>query len=401
MKLFVCTFALAAAFGVQTFAQQMPTDDPVATAPVKFGALALGPRLSVSNVGIDSNVFNEASDPKSDFTITVSPSTNVWLRTQRGLLSINGALDAVHFNQYSSESSINSRATGQYEYRFNRLRPFVNARTLNTRERPGYEIDVRARRYETEFGGGVDSRVMSKGTLGVAYRHTQYTFDGDAVFNGRPLNDTLSRTLKSAEVNWRHRLTTQTTWLVRGLREQQRFENEPRRNSNGARFKAGFELGQFALIRGTAIVGFLNLAPSDGASFEKYSGATADVDVAYTAPTRTRLGLGVDRDVQYSSDFLEVYYLQTGWTATITQRLIGRWDLQLQGGQDRLNFEGIAARAGGDRVDTVDRFGGGIGFEIRPGTRISFDVRALQRDSPDRFRDYNTLRAGLSVNYGL
>jgi hypothetical protein len=155
------------------------------------------------------------------------------------------------------------------------------------------------------------------------------------------------------------------------------------------------------LIRGTAIVGFLSLVPSDGASFEKYSGATADVDVAYTAPTRTRLALGVDRDVQYSSDFLEVYYLQTGWTATVTQRLIGRWDLQLQGGQDRLNFEGIASRAGGNRVDTVDRFGGGIGFEIRPGTRISFDVRAFQRDSPVPSRDYNTLRAGLSVNYGL
>lgn len=399
--LFVLMFAMLAGRASAQSPFPTPADDPVATAPIKFGALGLGPRVQVSNVGVDSNVFNEAVAPKSDFTATVTPLLNLWLRTRRGLLSVNGSLDLVHFNHYSSERSINSRATGQYEYRFNRLRPFVNARTLNTRERPGQEIDIRARHYETAFGGGLDARVFSKGTLGVAYRRTSYSFDGDAVFNGRPLNDVLSRTLDHSEANWRHRLTTQTAWVVRGARERLRFDREPRRNSDGSRISGGFELGERALIRGNAFIGLLDLSPTAGGEFRKFKGLTADVDVAYTAPTRTRLALAVDRDVQYSYDYLEVYYLQTGWTVTVTQRIIGRWDIQLQGGRDRLNFSGIESRATGERIDLVNRFGGGIGFQVRPQTRISFDVRSVQRDSPIPSRMYNTLRSGLSVNYGF
>jgi hypothetical protein len=243
---------------------QRPSEDPVAEAPIRIGVLGLRPRFSLSNLGVDTNVFNSVDNPQSDFTFTASPVLDLWMRTQRGLLSINGQADFVYYNEFASERSINGSGAIGYEYRFNRLRPFVNFSAINARERPGYEIDVRARRFEDTVSLGVELRVASKSFLALSGRRLQLEFDGDAVFDGQPLNQTLNRTLEAVDLTWRQNLTALTTWIVRVSGEEERFEFEQRRNGDSARIQTGFELGRFALIRGRAIVGYRHLVGADG-----------------------------------------------------------------------------------------------------------------------------------------
>ena len=385
-------------FAMPAFAQQVPTDDPVASAPIRIGAFGVNPRLSLSNLGIDSNVFNTLGDPQRDFTFTLSPGTELFLRTGRGLLSFSGGAEFVYFQQFDTERSLNSNARGQYEFRFNRLRPFASASTLNTKQRPGYEIDVRARHSETEFRVGTDFRFMSKTTARLEFRHLTYSFAGDAVFAGRPLGQELNRTLRAVDLSWRQRLTALSTWITRVSRETERFEFEDARNSDSFRVSSGFELGRFALIRGSAFAGYRKLTPAAGGILPEFSGVTADVDVSYTAPTQTRLGIAVDRDVQFSYDTRTPYFVQTGWTASLTQRVTGRWDLQLTGGRDRLAYQ--STNPIDARKDFVGRFGGGIGYAVRDQVRASFDVNSLYRSSELPGREYGGIRAGLSVTYG-
>lgn len=380
------------------FAQQVPTDDPVASAPIRIGAVGIAPRISLSNFGVDTNVFNAVSDPQRDFTFTVSPGTDVFLRTGRGLLTISGGVDLVYFQEFNSERSLNSNAMGQYEFRFNRLRPYVSASTLNTRQRPGFEIDARARHYETDFHVGSDVRFMSKSTVRVDIRHLNYSFAGDEVFNGRALNQELNRTLEAVDLGWRQRVTALTTWITRVSRESERFEFENARNSDSFRVSSGFELGRFALIRGSAFAGYRKLTAADGGTLPEFSGVTADVDVSYTAPTQTRLGAAIDRDIQYSYEPQTPYYVQTGWTATLTQRVVGRWDVQLSGGRDRLSYQ--ATNPVDARKDFVGRFGGGVGYAVGDQIRASFDVNSFYRSSDIPGREYGGIRAGLSVTYG-
>jgi hypothetical protein len=370
---------------IPAYAQQVPTDDPVATAPIRIGMIALDPRIGISNVGFDTNVFNSTTEARSDFTFTVAPGTALWMRTGKGLLTLDGGVEYVYFNEFDSERSFNSNVLGQYELRFNRIRPYVSASSLNTRQRPGYEIDARARHYETEFHGGTDVRVASKSTVRFDYRHLDYSFKGDEVFNGRPLSDELNRTLKAGELSWRQRLTALTTWVTRFTRESERFEFEDVRNSDSLRFTSGFELGRFALIRGSAFAGYRKLSPADGGILPEFAGLTAEVDVAYTMPTQTRLSVAVDRDVQYSYEQLTPYYVQTGWTATLTQRVTGRWDVQLYGGRDRLAYQAI---------------GGGIGYTIGDQVRAGFDVQSFYRSSDVPGREYGGIRSGVTVTYG-
>jgi hypothetical protein len=398
LRLFVLMFVLLAGSAA---AQQVPTatDDPVATAPIRFGALGLDPRLTLTNLGIDTNVFNTVDNEQADFTFAIKPGTDLFLRAGRGLFTVSGNAEFIYFNEFETERSINSDVRGLFEFRFNRFRPFASASWLDTRQRPGYEIDARARHYEADYHAGGDLRVASKSTVRVDFRHLDYGFAGDEVFNGQALNEELNRTLRAVEVSWRQRLTPLTMWVTRVSRETERFEFEDLRNSDSFRLSSGFELGRLALIRGSAMAGFRSLKPADGGIIPEFSGVTADVDVSYTAPSQTRLSAAVDRDVQYSYDTRTPYYVQTGWTATLTQRITGRWDVQLSGGRDRLAYQAIV-QAVDARTDFVGRFGGGIGYAIGDQVRAGFDVQSLYRSSKVPGREYGGIRAGVSVTYG-
>lgn len=308
------------------------------------------------------------------------------------MLSVDGGLDFVYFSEFATERSVNSNVTAQYELRLNRLRPFVGANTLNTRERPGYEIDIRARRYETGFRGGVDFRVASKSTVRAEARRLKSSFDGDAIFEGRPLNQALSRDLNGIDLGWRQRLTALTTWVTRFSAETERFEFEPLRNSNTLRVTTGFGLGRFALIRGSAFVGYRKLTATDESAIPEFSGITSDVNVSYTAPSQTRVSAQVQRDLQYSFDLITPYYVQTGWTLTATQRVVGRWDAQVTGGRDRLAYQGVIDVL--DRKDFVGRWGGGVGYSLGEQVRVGFNVQSFYRSSDVPGQDRASLAGG-------
>lgn len=395
-------FSVILMFGLlvsHTAYAQVPTDDPFAEAAIRVGVLAFDPRVVLTNFGVDTNVFNSFENPQRDFTFGLKPGTDMFMRTGRGLFTLTGNLEFVYFAEFPSERSINSDVLGRYEFRFNRLRPYVSASWLDTNQRPGFEIDARARHYEADYRAGVDFRVASKSTLRVDFRRFDYTFAGDEIYNGQALNEQLNRTLTAVELGWRQRLTVLTTWIVRSLYESERFEHENLRNANSFRASTGFELAPLALIRGNVLIGLRSLAPADGGIIPEFTGVTADINVAYTAPTQTRLAAVVNRDIQYSYQDATPYYVQTGWTTTLTQRISGQLDFQLTGGRDRLAYQ-VAGPTVDAHTDFVSRFGGGIGYRLGEQMRVSFDVNSYHRSSIVPGFQYNGVRAGISVNYG-
>lgn len=382
-------------------AAQEQDEDPVATAPVHLGPVGLAPRIAITNLGVDTNVFHQASESDSDFTATLSPETDLWLRTADGLLSVNGRLDFVYFGQFKSERSVNGFGRAQYEYAFNKLRPFASVTVLNTRARPGYEIDARARRLESTVTAGVELRALSRTSVELAARRRTVDFAGDAVFMGTRLEEQLNRRVEGVDLTIRQRLTPLTTAVLRASGERQRFDISPIRNTDSSHVMTGFELSQFALIRGRAFVGYRRLTAAGGGTLPAFSGVTADIDVAYTAPTETRISLGVASDLDYSFEFAYPYYVQTGWTISVVQRVTSRWDVVLRGGHDRLGYRGESEALPGQRVDFVDHIGGGVGYQLGQDTRLGFDVLSYHRrtDLPDR--GYRAIRSGLSVTYGF
>jgi hypothetical protein len=199
----------------------------------------------------------------------------------------------------------------------------------------------------------------------------------------------------------RYTLTPLTTLVISTQATQDRFETDRIRNADSIRVSPAFEFKPYALIAGRASVGFRHFNVLND-RLKDYQGAVASVAVKYLLTTSTQLGAVVDRDLAFSYDELTPYYTLTQTGLTIDQRIRGGWDIRASGSVQSLGYRGLVdSTTNYDRTDTARILGLGVGYLIGETLRIGIDVNYLARRSDIAGRNYDGLRAGASVSYGL
>jgi hypothetical protein len=370
---------------------------------VKIGPFWMNPTMSLTNMGVDTNVFNEADDqsPKRDFTFTFTPQTEVWVRM--GPTWMNGTIreDIVWYQKYATERSGNDSYSLGWKAPFNRLSLSVNGSWLNARDRPGFEIDARSQRKETKYEGTVELRALTKTFFGVIGGRQSVNFDKAAVFLGNSLQDGLNRTSTSAGLTLRNQLTPLTSITFTALRQEDRFEFSSLRNANSTSFSGSVKFDPAALLKGTATFGYRDFEPSSP-GLPNYKGTTAMADLSYSVFGTTKFDLTATRDVQYSYDVNQPYYVQSGLTGSVSQQIFGPFDATVRGGAQQLDYRDRAGAvlAASNRVDRVRSYGGGVGYHFGKDTRIGFNVDQQKRSSAVSSRQFSGLRYGTSVTYG-
>jgi len=370
--------------------------------PLRLGPLLVTPRLALTNAGIDTNVFNQpdAEGPESDFTLTLTPSADLWLRTGPTWVFGNIREDIVWFKEFVSERSVNSVLRVGWLVPLNRLALNVGTGWTHTNDRPGYEIDARADRQERDLTGAVEVRTLSRTRLGVRAGRRRIAFEEGETYMGVDLREELTRTTTAFAFVMRHELTPLTTLAISLDREQDRFLYSALRDSDTGRVQAGLEFSPDALISGTARIGYRNFNP-EAADVPGYSGMTASVDVAYVALDAIRFGVQVMRDVEYSYDDAHPYYLQSGITGSVRVQIYGPVDVESRLGAQRLSYRMRGgAESAGDPIDRVGTYGVGIGYRIGRDLRIGFNVDHYERTSDVALRAYDGLRYGAVATYG-
>ena len=131
-----------------------------------------------------------------------------------------------------------------------RLTLFAENDLLNTRQRPNYEIDVRARRLENTVRAGGELRLSPKLFIEVAGRQSVVRFDGDAVFAGSYLEESLNRDTRGVGATVRYRRTPLTTIVVRTEMSHDRFASFAAARRRHAAIQPGVEFRPPALIVG-------------------------------------------------------------------------------------------------------------------------------------------------------
>ena len=149
-----------------------------------------------------------------------------WLRFGRARLHGVDYFEGVYFGSYPSQGGFNQRHDLTLLVPLNRIRPYVGGYYLSTNDRPGYEIDVRLRRNETEVNGGVIVRLASKLDLDVSGRQTTYEYD-DEEYAGTPYSTRLNRRTENFGAQARYRLTPLTTLTLLGDSVRERFSEYP------------------------------------------------------------------------------------------------------------------------------------------------------------------------------
>jgi len=369
---------------------------------MRIGPLALTPSIAVTDVGIDSNVFNEWDNPKSDFTTTIRTQADAWLRLGRTRLSGRGTLWYQYFGQYASERALNTDDMLRFDLPLTRFTPWVSGSYLDVRDRPGYEIDARARRNERAPSAGIDFHLSRKTIIGVSAKQTTIRYASDEVYLGTQLSTAFNRDVTTIGGSVRYRLTPLTTIVFQAENETQRFQYSKVRDANGLRLLPGVEFNPFALVSGRAYVGYRRL---DFVSpvMPDFTGLVASIDLSYTLLGATRFAVGASRDVQYSFEARVPYYVLTGGVASISQHLFGNWDVTARAGTQRLAYQSLGSTLppGSNWTDTVNQFGGGIGYRLGRDLRVGLNVDQYRRRSVFYQREYKSLRIGTSVTYGF
>ena len=395
---------LATAIGVMmaipSYAQYASSEPPQ-NARMRVGPLVVKPSVGLTDFGIDTNVFNETHEPKQDVTATIAPQIETWLRLGPARLITRSRSGLVYYQQYQGERSVNADHEARLEFLFTRMRPFVDGSLLNSRQRPGYEIDTRARREETGITAGARLRIAGDTWLEAAAHRSRVNFDADAMFFSTELREVLNRDVERASATLRYPVTPYTSIVVLADVQRDRFEMSPDRDSTSLRVLPGIEFDPRALISGRAYAGYRRLDPLRG-DMPSYRGVNASIDLAYTLLRSTRFAARAERDVHYSMERTQPYYVLTGVNGSVTQALIRPWDLRAAGGRQQLHYRDAGAPANrSGRVDRVLSYGLGFGYRINTDMRIGFDVNYYRRESDIEGRQYETVKAGTSVTYGF
>ena len=375
--------------------------EPPENVRMRLGPLSVNPTLALSNAGVDTNVFNTTVNPQSDFTMTVSPATDLWLRFGPTWFQANIREDMVWFNKFAGERSANNSYSLRWLVPLSRFTLTPTWSYVNTRQRPGFEIDTRAQRTEIAYGAAAEIKMLSKTFIGVKADHSTTDFDGSAEFLGISLHDQLNRTVTTESLTLRHQMTPLTSVSFAVSLEQDRFAFDHLRDSDSRLISGSIRFEPAALIKGGASFGYRDFKPVSP-DLPGFKGSTAAVDLSYVLLGVTRLGVQATRDVQYSYDINQPYYVQTGATASVSQQIFGPLDVVARGGLQRLVYQtrtGVVV-AVSDRVDHVQTFGGGIGYHFGRDTRFGFNIDQSRRISAVDLRPFKGLSYGFAVTYG-
>jgi len=387
-------------------AQSTPNEKARTEARVHMGPLYVNPELHVREIGVDTNVFNTGLAPQSDFTFTVGPEADIWVPVgRRGLFKTTAGADLVYYQKFSSERSIDPHWRVRGETYLQRVTLFVENDLIHTRQRPNYEIDVRARRLENTFRAGTEVRFSPKFGVEVAARQSVVNFDGAAVFSGSNLEEALNRETRGVSATARYRRTTLTTIVVRTEVSQDRFAYSPLRNADTIRVEPGVEFSQRALISGSGYLGVRKLTPVH-LELPEFQGLIGSGRLRFRLPGATALEFAGDRDLAYSYERLQPYFVFDGLGVTLRRQLVSKFDVSVGGHRQKYSYRDLVlfprVNNGEGRTDFTRIFTFSVGYTLNRDMRVGVGVSRQARTSNSNFlTPYEGFRFGTSVTYGL
>ncbi len=385
-----------------SYAQTGPGSDPLETMPFRFGLLGVNPTLAITNFGVDDNIFDDSTDPKSDFTMTVTPRLQARLRSGNLLFSGSAASGLVYYQKFDDQRSVDYATDGRMDVDLGWLRPYALGSFLDTRERLNVEIDARAPRTQTTVAVGTNMTLSPRTGLVFALRRAGLDFAEGDTFEGVPLATALNSTTNTVEGGIEFFLTPLTTLSVTASGQTDRFDSSPERNADTLRILPSIRMEAPAIIQGSLAVGYRRFSALDPDTPD-YSGLVVQGSLTHTFGEWTKIDLALSRDVQYSFEETEPYYLSTGFRVVLTQQLQEAVDVRGTMGRDRLDYreEATSGVPNDTRTDRATVLGGGMGYRLQPNLRVGVDVEFAKRSSDRPDRRYDRTRVFASMTYGF
>lgn len=366
----------------------------------RSGAVSWTPTLTLRDAGTDSNVYDEARDPKSDASAVLAPNVEGLIDLAAADVRFTAGADFVYFQRYTAERSVNTRGSVRADVRGWRFKPFGRASFLDSRERVNSEIDVRARRADRAFGAGLGIQITPRGTLEVGGSFGTSSFRQGEFFRGVDLARRLNRESTGATLRFLYELTPLTRVVTEWSASRDRFTLSPAYDGDNLNGRVGVEFEPDALLKGRATIGFHRLEPL-GELGLGFDGLTAGVELGYVLLQRTRFDIRASRDTSYSYE-AQPYFLQTVYGGQVVHALVDWLDVIGQVSRETMDYPGIPERLIPTDTMNVRRYGGGAAIRPASRVRMALTYEYTERVSllvPDR--QYDRRRLYTTITYGF
>ena len=393
--LLLCSIVTLLAWPALARAQAPDPERPA----IRLGPFELRPRLALTNMGVDNNVFNDSTDPKRDFTFTAIPDLEVSVHPGRLRLAYNTGTEFVYFHEYTSERSLNRNFGATADLDLTILKPFAAFTYARTSARPNSEIDARAEHRPQTYSAGTHLKLASRTEMVFTARELRDAYADGEEFRGVELAETLNEKTRAYDTAFNVALTPFTTVGVVVSKEQTRFDLSPLRNSDTLRVVPTLTFSPLGLITGTASIGYRRFNGLDP-SLPDYSGLVSAGSIGILFVSRYKLDTTFTRDVRYSYEDDLPYYLVTGGRATLAVQAFGEFELRVLGGRESMAYRGTTGTTQ-PGTDFMTSYGGGIGRRLGDRVRVVLDLERIERTSDrDPTRGYTNQRIAASLTWG-
>jgi len=378
------------------------TPPPHPFGQVRIGTLAFTPTVNLTNVGIDTNVFDFSGTERRspDFTMTLEPGVETRMTTRKLDARVSTTVGLVYYHKYASERAVNPRVVTTIDQRMNGSLSFYAKGDFGyTKERTGLEIDSRPRSlsHSTTVGTRIGERKLEFDLHG---SYGEVAYDEDARFLNVRLADTMNMANTVAGAGAKYRLSPYTAVTTVVDATATRFDYSPERDTNSYLASVNLEFHPRAMLAGTAGLGYRVLTPITE-SHPDFAGFTPRVGLNYRLRDVLSAGVGIQRDVERSFYADRSHYLYTLYEASVRQALFHHFDVGASFQYTFLDYRQFLL-SGQPLVELpteeVRMTSVNGGMPITRGFRAGWYVQRWERVSP--LRPYTSIRAGLEVTIG-
>ncbi len=321
------------------------------------GRWSVRPHFS-STAQYDGNVFISDKNAQEDFVITLSPGVSFQVGNNESSLFLAGDYTAtgVIFSNHSSENSIDHRAQLELQWQLAKLTLGLR---LGYAAASGTSIDISNRVRRQVYQGGVRA----------SYRlDEKFSVEVDADY----VRTDYGSLIGSQDTHFQSYLDYQYFPKLSfgiggslGFTEVQRAETQ---TSETAAMRATYVATGKTTISTNFGIEFRQLGNGGGNSVSPVFG----LELSLAAREGTNVTVSAQRRVFTSAIFENQNYTSTGISATVTQRLVNRFNVFLSGGYENLSYSSAGRGVNATREDNY--FYVRTGIQWQAFSRASFGV---------------------------
>jgi hypothetical protein len=381
-------------------AQATLPPDPPPGGKGRIGPISMEPKFELTEVGVDGNVFNRSDNVVSDYVIGVKPTMVARMRMGPARFSYTSVTHGVYYFKYKSERSMNNSGEWRVELRSSRVVPFISTTGNSNKDRVNAEIDARADRKQRIHTAGVFVSLFSRTGAAFSVRRFKTEFAEGQFEDGQDLAVRLNSVSETLNGSFRMALTDFTLFSLTAMRETTKFDLSPDRNSTSTRVGPQFDFDPKGNIAGTAMFGYRRFETEDP-DIPPFTGFVSAMGVSVTL-SETKVNMKYNRDVQYSFQEGQPYYLGTNMSVTVTQRIAGTVDAQASFGRDVLAYRSRLSLVGAEipADEKARSLAIGLGYRLRSNARVGLTFESASREGSRTNRAYDRRRVFGSMTYG-